>query len=186
MTDQITPRVAGELAGHEDIVLEAYLDSRSIWTWAIGITKASGIDPLQYKDRPASLGTCLSAYVGLLRRAYAPAVLKAFKGRALTEAQFAAALSFHYNTGAIGVTSWVPLWLAGNVTAARAFLETHYLNGGTLTERREKEAALFFDGHWSGDGTAMVIPVNKPSYQPAFSKGKRVAIAGALATALAA
>lgn len=186
MTDPITPRVAAELTGHEDIVLEAYLDSAKppVWTWSIGITKASGVDPLQYKDKPAPLGVCLAAYVGLLRKAYAPAVLKAFKGRALTEAQFAAALSFHYSTGAIASTSWVALWLSGNIAAARAFLTSHYLNGGTLAERRAKEAALFFDGNWAGDGTAMVIPVSKPSYQPAFSKGKRVAITGALAAAL--
>jgi lysozyme len=36
------------------------------------------------------------------------------------------------------------------------------------------EQALFFEGKWSGDGTALVYGVAKPSYQP--SRGRRIAV----------
>lgn len=180
-----TPRAAAELIHHEAIVLEAYKDSVAVWTWGIGLTKASGVDPLAYKDKPADLATVLRAYVDRVRKVYLPDVLEAFGGCALSEAQLAAALSFHYNTGAIEQTSWVKLFLAGKVAEARTFLETHYLNNGTLRDRRMAEAALFFDGKWEGDGQATIFPVSKPSYQPAFGRGRRVEIMPALREAMA-
>jgi len=183
--DPLTQRAAAELIGHEAIVLEAYKDSVGVWTWGIGLTAASGVDPLAFKDKPADLAQALKAFVNVTRRRYVPAVLEAFGGRPLSEAQFAAALSFHYNTGAIKRTEWVTLWLAGRTREARAFLEGHYLNGGTLTDRRNKEAALFFDGRWSSDGMALIVPVAKPSYQPAFSRARRISITNPLAEAMA-
>lgn len=163
----ITVRGACELAGAEGIVREWYLDSAvpPVGTWGIGVTNASGHLVDRYKDQPASIERVLQIYIWLLRTNYAPAVLAAFKGRALTEAQFTAALSFHYNTGAIGGTAWVGLYLAGKVADARKFLETHYLNDGDLKQRRMDEAALFFDGRWKHlDGLVNVYPVRKPSY----------------------
>lgn len=177
---RLTARAAAELVGHEAIVLEWYRDSENVGTWGIGVTNASGHTVDRYKDNPQTIDRCLEIYIWLLQTNYIPDVCDAFAGCSLTEAQFAAALSFHYNTGAIERTDWVKLFKAGKTKAARDFLESHYLNGGDLTERREKEAALFFDGAWSGDGTARVIPVAKPSYQPAFRRGERVQILGML------
>jgi lysozyme len=179
----LTVRSCGELVGHEAIVQEWYLDSENVGTWGIGITKASGVNVLQYKDNPQPLETCLEAFVGLVRRKYGLEVLEAFAGRVLTEAQFAAALSFHYNTGSIKSATWVKLWLAGKVAEARASFMTWKIPAAVL-ERRRKECDLFFDGEWSGDGTALVLPVNKPSYQPSFARAKRVDIRAALETAL--
>jgi GH24 family phage-related lysozyme (muramidase) len=181
---RLTARTAAELVGHEAIVLEWYLDSEKVGTWGVGVTNSSGHGVDRYKDNPQTIGRCLEIYLWLLNTNYIPDVRDAFAGCKLTEAQFAAALSFHYNTGAIERTDWVKLFKAGKMQAARDFLETHYLNGGALTERRAKEAALFFDGEWSGDGTARVIPVSKPSYQPNFRRGERVQILGMLQTLL--
>jgi len=142
----LTVRVACETAGAEGIVREWYLDSEGVGTWGIGVTDKSGHLVGRYKDKPATIEHVLTIYLWLLRTNYAPAVLAAFKGHLLTEAQFAAALSWHYNTGAIGDTSWVKLFLAGRIAEARAFLESHYLNGGDLKSRRMAEAELFFDG----------------------------------------
>ena len=183
----ITARLACEVAGAEGIVLEWYLDSATppVGTWGIGVTNASGHLVDRYKDKPASIERVMQIYIWLLRTKYGPEVLAAFKGRALTEAQFAAALSFHYNTGAIGVTAWVPLYLAGKIAEARKFLETHYLNDGDLKQRRMDEAALFFDGKWKHlDGLVNVYPVRKPSYLP--GKPTRVDIRADVARALAA
>lgn len=165
----ITPRVAAELAAHEAIVREAYKDSVGVWTWSIGVTNASGhtVYP-RYKDNPQTLDRCFDVYVWLLQEKYAPAVRKAFEGRTLTEAQFAAALSFHYNTGAILTASWVKLWKAGNIAAAKtSFME--WRKPAEIIPRRQKERDLFFDGKWSSDGKVKVYGVRKPSYQPNFS-----------------
>jgi len=181
----VTMRVVLETVEHESIVQEAYKDSVGVWTWSVGLTAASGVDPLPYKDKPAPLSTCLKASVERMRNKYGPEVTKAFKGRALTESQFAAALSWHWNTGAIGRTDWVALFLAGKIKEARDHMEGHYLNGGDLKERRLKESALFFDGEWAQTGIASVVPVSKPSYQPNFRLTKRVNIMADLALALA-
>lgn len=183
MTDPLTLRVAGETIVHESICLESYLDSRKVWTWGIGITDMSGHSVGQYKDKPSTVEHVLEVYIDRLRKKYLPDVLVAFRKMTLTEAQLAAALSFHYNTGAILRTDWVDLVLEGQPRSARAFLETHYLSGGK--GRRMDEAALFFDGVWQGKGQATIYPVLKPSYQPDFRHPKRVDISADLRKALA-
>jgi lysozyme len=182
---RITARVALEIVGHEAIVLEAYKDSEGIWTWGVGVTDRSGHSVGRYKDNPATVEQVLTVYIWLLRERYLPAVIRAFHGFALSEAQLAAALSFHYNTGAIERASWVDLAKAGkNEEAKAAFMQ--WRKPASIIERRTKERDLFFEGRWTNDGTALVIPVLKPSYQPSFRGAKRVDIRDAVATALAA
>lgn len=177
-TIRLTAQIAAEIVGHEAIVLEWYLDSAKppVGTWGIGVTNRSGHNVDRYKDNPQTIERCLEVYVWLLNTNYIPDVRKAFAGCRLTAAQFAAAISWHYNTGAILRSDWVDFFRSGQLRAARKFMETHYLNGGDLTERREKEAALFFDGIWSGDGSTIVWPVRKPSYRPDWSKPSRIDI----------
>lgn len=178
MTDLLTVRVAAELIEHEAIVLESYYDNANPprLTWGIGVTDASGHKVGRYKDNPQTIQRVLEIYLWLLRTVYVPDVLKAFQGYNLTEAEFGAALSFHYNTGAILKTDWVKLVKAGKRKEAREFLETHYLNGGSLTKRRKLEASLFFDGRWTTDFRATVFSVKKPSYTPNWSSAKTVDI----------
>jgi lysozyme len=173
MLVQLTARAALELVDKEAIVLEWYLDSAKppVGTWGVGVTDLSGHKVARYKDNPQTIERVLEIYVWLLRTKYAPDVVKAFKGHTLTEAEFAAALSFHYNTGAIGRTDWVKLFLSGNRAASRDHLEEHYTNDttnngkndGMLTPRRRAEAALFFDGLWAQRKVATIYPVRKPS-----------------------
>lgn len=172
----LTVRAALELVDHEAIVREWYRDSKGIGTWGIGVTDASGHLVERYRDNPQPILRVLEIFAWLLRTRYIPPVLKAFGDFDLTEEQFAAALSWHYNTGAILSTGWVPLVRDGHMVAARTFMETHYLNGGDLKSRRMKEAALFFDGKWSQRSTATVYPVLKPSYQPDFRHPQQVDI----------
>ena len=179
-TNTITPKIALEIVSHEAIVREAYLDVVGVWTWSVGITQASGhtVHP-RYKDNPQTLAHCLEAYVGLLRDTYAPPVEAVFAGHALTEAQFGAALSFHYNTGGIAQAAWATEWMAGEVEAARASF-MNWRRPSAIIPRREKERALFFDGVWSSDGTALEVPVAKPSYAPDFGGAKVVDVRGVL------
>lgn len=181
---KITPRVALELIEHEAIVLEAYRDSKGVWTWGIGVTNASGHQAHpRYLDKPSSVARALEVYVWLLRKKYVPAVVAAFAGAALTEAQFAAALSFHYNTGAIGRADWVKSWRAGKVATARLEI-MNWRSPPEIIDRRMAERDLFFSGKWSAKGRTKVYPVRKPSYQPDFKRPRMVDVRAALAEAL--
>lgn len=173
----VTPKIAAVIAADEGVVLEAYKDSVGIWTWGVGVTTASGHSVERYIDKPQSIERVMDVFMWLLEERYAPAVRKAFEGVSLTEAQFGAALSFHYNTGAIGRASWVKHFVAGDVAKARKAIMNWARAGNdpnALTTRRKRERALFFDGKWHGGGMATVYPVRKPSYQPNFRKGQSV------------
>lgn len=166
---EITPRVAAELIAHEGVALEAYKDSVGVWTWSAGLTAAAGIDPLRYKDSPALLEQALISFLSVMRDKYLPAVLRAFEGVEMSEAQLAAALSFHWNTGAIERAEWVKLYRAGAKDAARKAI-MNWTKPAVLAERRARERDLFFDGRWTGTGAARVYTIAKPSYRPGFSR----------------
>lgn len=147
------------------MVLEAYRDQVGVWTWGIGITQAAGVDVLAYKDRPVSVQTCLDAFAALVKRRYWPDVLEAFGSFGLTEAQSAAALSFHYNTGAIGTATWVQLVKDGDLKAAEASMMT-WCKPQSLVPRRASECALFFQQKWPQAMTLRCLGVKKPGYSP--------------------
>lgn len=168
-----------ELADHEGVVLEAYKDSVGVWTWGIGVTDSSGHRVLRYRDNPQSLEKVFEIYEWLLRTKYLPDVLKAFEGHPLSENQLAAALSFHYNTGAIKKASWVKSWKKGQVSKAqREFM--NWRSPKEIIPRREKERKLFFDGVWANkDGKVTVYTeVRKPSYAPKWSSAQRIEYKG--------
>ena len=177
----LTKRAMIEIVSHEGIVLESYKDSKGIWTWGIGVTNASGHHVDRYKDNPQSIAKVVEIYKWLLETKYLPPVLKAFEGHKLSESQLAAAVSFHYNTGAIGRASWVRSFKEGKVSQARReFLQ--WKKPPEIFDRRKKEAALFFDGLWSSSGLVTVYTkVNKPSYTPNWKSAKRIDITKELA-----
>lgn len=179
----LTERTVIEIVEHEAIVLEAYKDSVGVWTWSVGITSKSGHDVMRYKDKPQTLAHCLAVYIWLLREKYLPDVLKAFEGHNLTENQLCAALSFHWNTGAIRKADWVRLWKAGDATDAYAAF-MNYSRPPEIIARRKAERSLFFKGEWTGDGTVIVWPVRKPSYSPNWSKPQMVDIRAAVKEAM--
>lgn len=174
----ITSQVALELASHEGIVRQAYKDSVGVWTWSIGITSASGHSVERYIGKPQTIEECLRAYVWALEK-YAADVRKAFAPKPLNEAQFAAALSFHYNTGAIGRASWVKRWLAGDVTGAmKAFMD--WSKPAEIVPRRQKERDLFFSGKWSNNGTVTEYTRVKAGGQIDWNSAKKVNITAAM------
>ena len=169
----LTPRIVAELIAHEGIVAEAYRDSVGVWTWSVGLTDASGHKVERYRDNPQSLSHCMAVFIWALRRNYLPPVLAAFGDRPVAEHELAAALSFHWNTGGIARAEWMRLAMAGEREKAREAM-LNWAKPASLLGRRRKEQALFFDGVWSNDGTALVYGVAKPSYRPIG--GRRVAI----------
>lgn len=174
-TGPLTARAALEIVCHEAIVREAYKDSVGVWTFGIGLTDATGHLVGRYKDNPQPVEKCLALFIWALKQIYIPAVLKAFDGHELTEAQFAAALSFHYNTGAIGKADWVRNFKAGEIELAKAAM-MNWRKPPEIIGRRTKERDLFFDGKWSNNGMAVVFPVAKPSYRPDFRRPQLVDI----------
>lgn len=167
---ELTPKIVAYCLHEEGMVEEAYKDSVGVWTWAGGVTNASGHEVYpRYKDNPQSLERCLEVTIWLMRERYLPAVETAFGGHDLNEAQIAAALSFHWNTGAISKANWVQEYRQGKPNSAKADI-MQWSSKGMLTARRKREQALFFDGVWPKDLRCPIYPVAKPSYTPAFRR----------------
>lgn len=174
--------VAMEVASHEAVVRQAYKDSVGKWTWSVGLTSATGHDVERYIGKPQSLEDCLRIYAWALDN-YADDVRRAFRGVALTKAQFAAALSFHWNTGAIRSASWVEHFKAGRIAEAKkAFM--NYRRPAEIIPRRRKVRDLFFNGKWSNDGKMMEWTVVKPSGYIDWSKGRKIDVSSELRAAL--
>jgi lysozyme len=142
----------------EGVVLRAYRDVTGVWTIGAGLTAASGV------VRPkAGMVITTAEATNLMQRAlrekYEPAVEVAMSrisnGGAAVERpkqhEFDAGISFHWNTGAIKSASWVKLWLAkvGRKDIAVSLMQWNKSDGKvlpSLTARREREAAMLFDG----------------------------------------
>lgn len=90
-----------------------------------------------------------------MEKKYLPAVLKAFPNA--NEDQLTAALSFHWNTGAIGR-------LNGDFSNAMKYVNAGGKKG-LLLPRRKREEALWH-GEWPKDLLVPIFRVKKPSYTP--------------------
>jgi GH24 family phage-related lysozyme (muramidase) len=186
MTEQLlSEKMLLEIAEHEGLVLEAYLDSVGVWTWGFGVTIASGHSVFpRYRRAPSTIERAVEVYEWLLRTKYLPQVLAAFKGRNLTEAQLTAALSFHWNTGAIGRADWVQSFLAGN--SKRAWTEfMQWSKPREIIDRRKAERDLFFDGRWSGDGVVLMYEQVRDNGTPRWSSARQIDIKDEVRAALA-
>jgi GH24 family phage-related lysozyme (muramidase) len=180
----LTERTLLEIAEHEGLVLEAYRDSVGVWTWGFGVTDASGHSVGRYRKNRSTIERAVEVYEWLLRTKYLPEVERAFRGRELTEAQLAAALSFHWNTGAIGRADWVKSVLAGNPN--RAWSEfMNYSRPREVIDRRKAERALFFDGRWSGDGVVLIYEEVRQNGTPRWSSARQIDIKDEVRAALA-
>jgi GH24 family phage-related lysozyme (muramidase) len=171
---QITTRTALEVAHHEGVVRQAYRDSVGVWTWGFGLTDASGHSVGRYKDNPVPMEKCVEIWLWVLEK-YAKDVRDAFRGHDLTEAQFAAALSFHWNTGSIHKATWVKQWKAGDTVAARASI-MNWRKPAEIIPRRKAERDLFFYGKWSGSGKVTEYTRLHRTYTPDWSSAVRVDI----------
>jgi GH24 family phage-related lysozyme (muramidase) len=183
-TALLTERMLLEIAEHEGLALEAYLDSMGVWTWGFGVTDASGHKVGRYRQTRSTIERAVEVYEWLLRTKYLPEVRRAFEGRALTEAQLTAALSFHWNTGAISRAEWVKSFLAGNRN--RAWTEfLHWSRPREIIDRRKAERDLFFDGRWSGDGVVLIYEEVRANGVPRWSSARQIDIRDQVRAALA-
>lgn len=150
------------LALHEGIVPAPYKDSAGVWTYGIGHTAAAGDpDPARMpRGMPTDLDAALRAVFAQFRAdlpKYEAAVNRAVKVQ-ITQAQFDALVSFHYNTGAIGRASFVRKLNASDVAgAASGFMA--WSKPPEIINRRKAEQALFANGRYP-DGKVTVWQVN--------------------------
>ena len=151
------------LALHEGIVPAPYKDSVGVLTYGIGHTLGAGYpDPAKMqRGMPTNLDAALRDVFDLFRRdvaKYEAGVNRAVKVP-VTQAQFDALVSFHYNTGAIGRASLVKRLNAGDVAgAATGFLA--WMKPPEIKDRRTAEFALFAKGTYP-TGQVTVWQVSK-------------------------
>jgi lysozyme len=171
---------AMELIGHEAIVQTRYLDSVDVWTIGVGHTKSAGPpDPagfLETMDLKAVFDLFMhdvAKYVASVN-----AVLK----KEVTQTEFDALVSFHFNTGRIASASLTKSINAGDkVKAAEEFM--NWRKPPEIIPRRTKEQKLFAQGVYSNGGRATVYPADENG-KVQWSKGKIIDLAAALSTEL--
>jgi GH24 family phage-related lysozyme (muramidase) len=181
---KLSERTMLEIAEHEGLVLEAYRDSEGVLTWGFGVTDMSGHKVGRYLRKPSTIQRAVEIYEWLLRTKYLPAVERAFAGIVLSEAQLTAALSFHWNTGAIGRADWVESFILGaHSRARREFM--NWSRPRSIIDRRKAERDLFFDGRWSGDGVVLHYTRVRASGTPDWGSAEQLDIRPAVRAALA-
>lgn len=167
---------AMELIGHEAIVLTRYRDSVGIWTIGVGHTKAAGEpDPKTFTGE-----LTLKQVFDLFEKdvAHYVADVNAAVKHAVTQTQFDALVSFHYNTGAIRKASLTQRLNAGDMTgAAQGFMA--WVKPKEIIGRRTKEHDLFVTGRYANHGMATIRPTTSDG-KIIWNKGTRTSLAGAL------
>lgn len=161
-----SPKGMAFIAAHEGVATKAYRDVAGVWTIGVGHTAAAGPPKpaagmtITREEAFAILSRDLAAYE---RRVEAALGL-------VTQTVFDGAVSFHFNTGAIGRASWVKAYRAGDLRAARDGLMAWTRAGGRriegLVRRREAEARLIFDGTYGAAQPARAEdPADVVAYQ---------------------
>lgn len=176
---KIDSQIALEIASHEAVIRQAYKDSKGVWTWSVGLTSMSGHEVERYIDKPQTIEHCLAVFVWALSGHYLREVLEAFEGYELKYNELAAALSFHWNTGAIKRATWVKNVKAGNRKAARINI-MQYNKPAEIKSRREKERDLFFDGKWSNNGKMAEYTQLTAAHTPRWSSRVEIDVADVL------
>lgn len=156
------------ILAHEGVVPAPYKDSKGVWTFGVGHTAAAG-DPnpaTMPKGMPGDLDAGIARAFEVFRRdlvKYETAVALAIKVP-VAQHEFDAAVSFHFNTGAIHRATWVKTLNAGDHRMAAAQIMA-WSKPPEIIQRRAAEQRLFRDGvypsHsvnvWQADTAGKVI-----------------------------
>ena len=153
------------LVAHEGVVPGPYLDSVGVWTWGVGHTAAAGapIPSAMPRGMPADLDAALREVFMVFRRdlaKYEADVERALGRTPAAQHEFDAAVSFHFNTGAIGRASWVDLWKRGQKADAARSMLANWRKPAEIIGRRTAERDLFLTGSYGTD-KATVWQVNR-------------------------
>jgi lysozyme len=155
------------VAAHEGVVTKAYRDVGGVWTIGVGHTAPAGAPipkagmTITGEQALQILAADLPKYEAGVGHSLGPVAQTVFDG----------AVSFHFNTGAIGKASWVKLFQAGKRPEARASLMGWVKAGGRtiagLVRRRGDEARLIFDGDYRSAAATIANPDTPASGDPA-------------------
>lgn len=161
MAQQTSPQGVSYLEFKENVVLRAYRDVAGVWTIGGGLTASSGvIEPKAGME--ITLSQARNLMQQALRRNYEPRVLNAL-GRCKQNV-FDGAISFDWNTGAIGRASWIKALVAGDAAKVRSGLMAWIKSGGKvllgLQRRRAEEADIILLGKWPSNLKA--TPLDRP------------------------
>lgn len=152
------------LVAHEGVVPAPYYDSVAILTYGVGHTAAAGApNPADLPfGMPADLDAALRDVFAVFRRdlaRYEADVEKALGRTPVEQHEFDAAVSFHFNTGAIGRAAWVDLWKRGQKADAAASMLANWRRPDAIMGRRTAERDLFLTGDY-GKAKATVWQVS--------------------------
>lgn len=159
MSRKPTEKGYAVILSFEGIALRAYQDAVGVWTIAGGITNydkgaVARIGKIQ-RGLTLTMPVALELTKDSIDNRYAPAVDKALPG--VTDPQFDAGTSFHFNTGAIGRASWVPALLQKNMDRVHASIMSWNRAGGRvlagLTRRRNREWEMISKGDYGPEAT---------------------------------
>lgn len=163
---KISERGIAALIAHEGIAPAPYWDTAKppVLTWGIGHTAAAGapIPANLPRGMPTDLDATLREVFAVFRRdlaRYEADVARAIGRTPCAQHEFDAAVSFHFNTGAIARAAWVDLWKSGRRTDAARSMLVNWRRPASIIERREAEQALFLSGDY-GKGRAAVWNVS--------------------------
>lgn len=171
----VSDRGAFAIACHEGLVPGPYLDSARVWTYGIGHTGAAGDpDPASMpRGMPDDIDAAIDHAMGLFKSdlsRYADAVNRAVNVP-VSQSEFDALVSFHYNTGGIARASLTRALNNGDRKgAADGFMG--WTKPAIIKPRREAEMRLFRDGVYP-DGAVTVWGV-KPDGAVIWKPVKRV------------
>ena len=161
------------LALHEGIVPAPYLDGVGVLTYGIGHTAAAGeVDPKDIpegmpKDLDEAIATVVKLFVKTVKR-YEDEVNAAITVP-VEQHEFDAAVSFHYNTGAISRAAWVKfLNEKPNNREAAAKKILNWSKPAMIKKRRAAEHTLFLTGTYpSGTIPVWTVQGNQVTWQRA-------------------
>jgi len=157
------------LVCREGLVTGAYKDSVGVWTIGVGHTKHAGA-PHPKAGMTLSVKKALDLFEKDLEK-YEAGVRKAFGNKEVPQEVFDAAVSFHYNTGAINRASWVKDFnKRGKATKTTASLMLRWKKPPEVLGRRKEEANQLLGKHFNYT-RAMLYPATK-SGKVLWSKGK--------------
>lgn len=133
-----------EIMSHEAIILNRYLDSRNIWTYGIGFTKAAGtgIDPRYWKGE-ITVDRAVEIFEQVLPK-YEKYVHNLLDGVKVAQHEFDALVSLAWNAGNIDKPMTGRLARSGDIAGAINL----WRHNRELWKRRDKEVALALTGKY--------------------------------------
>jgi len=166
---KLSKKGAMEIVSHEAIVQTPYRDSVDIWTIGVGHTAAAG-PPDPKKVDSLTIKECFELFRKDIQTVVNE-VNAAIKAE-VTQSEFDALVSFHFNTGGISKAALTESINNGDKKkAAEEFM--NWSKPPEIIPRRKKEQKLFATGTYSGGGKATVYPADKNG-KVDYGKGKKI------------